>query len=200
VSKRTSIRFIIASILLTLFSPTPYNSANAAYGQIDNSFGGVGTGYNYLQPSATINGFAVENSKATSGVLDSLNRKVIAGYVSYDDGDGTAFLVARFTSDGLIDTSFGPNREGFNILNINGRESFESVKLQSDGKIVAAGHFKDSSSGLISLALVRFSENGIIDTTFGNSGTGIETTTSALSSSITTLLIDSSDQIIVVGI
>ena len=68
--------------------------------------------------------------------LDEFNRIIVAG--SVDSGDGFAFGVARYLSDGTMDTSFG--EQGL-ITRMLGTTGFcKSVAIQKDNKIVLGGY------------------------------------------------------------
>ena len=72
---------------------------------------------------------------------------------------------------GDLDTSFGGT--GIVITDIGSSAGFaESVAVQPDGKIIAAGHSEDGATS--DFALVRYNTDGTLDTTFG--GDGIVTT------------------------
>jgi len=84
--------------------------------------------------------------------------KIVAVGVTQVQGS-SSFAVARYNSDGSLDTNFG----------INGKvtPSFSnaySVVVQGDGKIIVAGC---TTSYFV---LVRLNENGLLDTTFGDGG------------------------------
>lgn len=181
------------------FTPFALNSANAAYGELDTSYGTNPAGYNFLLPNLTINGFQIELSVANASAVDSQNRLVITGYVGYDDGDRTAAIVARFLSDGSPDASFGPNNQGYNIVSINDEEMFNGVAIQSSGKIVAVGSYVDPNTSRQTWLVTRFESNGLVDTNFGATGTGFESTTAFASSYANSILVTSTDQILVVG-
>jgi len=76
------------------------------------------------------------------------------------------FALARYNSDGTLDTSFGT--DGRVTTDFGGRwEGASSVALQGDGKIVVAGGsviFYDN------FALARYNSDGTLDTTFGSGG------------------------------
>lgn len=78
------------------------------------------------------------------------------------------FSIARFESNGDFDLTFG--NQGKVIVSISpvGQEYCEGMALQPDGKIVAAGTV-DLGSG-DEFAVVRYNNDGSLDTTFGNSG------------------------------
>ncbi|RUT06030.1 hypothetical protein DSM106972_032360 [Dulcicalothrix desertica PCC 7102] len=94
-------------------------------------------------------------------------RIVAAGNVINSSG-GFDFILARYNSNGSLDTSFGSS--GKVTTDFSGKDDFgDSVSIQSDGKIVVAG-----STGQIGVsgdfALARYNSNGSLDTNFGNSG------------------------------
>ena len=74
----------------------------------------------------------------------------------------SAFGVARFTSDGAPDTSFGT--AGRTATTLSTFAAANSVALQSDGKIVAAG------VGESDMVIVRYEGDGSPDLTFGDDG------------------------------
>ena len=85
----------------------------------------------------------------------------------------TIFLVsfniapASAASDGDLDTSFGTG--GIVTTDIGSRDGLvESVVLQSDGKIVAAGYSHNGAN--YDFAVVRYNTDGSLDTTFGSGG------------------------------
>lgn len=108
-----------------------------ATGQLDSSFGtnGVSTvsfvnSNGFLGMSDYINGMTIQND----------NKIVVAGLTSGYQMS-TKSCVARFNSDGTIDTTFGSNGQlSFPIYGYE--ESALDVKTQSDGKIVVCGTTK----------------------------------------------------------
>jgi uncharacterized delta-60 repeat protein len=79
-----------------------------------------------------------------------------------------AFGLARFTSRGKLDTTFGT--KGVTMV---GFTDFinepNSVAVQPDGDIVVVG-FSETTSGGFAFAMARFTPNGQLDDTFGNGG------------------------------
>lgn len=108
--------------------------------------------------------------------------------------------VARFLPDGAADSSFGDN--GIATKTITGNNSgnddqAQSVLLQPDGKIIAAGTSNGTSSGS-KFTLVRFLPDGSSDDTFGTNGVA----TVAVSSSfdyVKTALLQPDGKILVAG-
>ncbi len=81
------------------------------------------------------------------------------------------FLVARFNSDGAIDTSF--DAVGMVLTDIgSGDSSAWNVTVQPDGKILVAGYSNDGSGN--DFTLVRYNTDGSLDTSFDDDG--IQTT------------------------
>lgn len=89
------------------------------------------------------------------------NKTVLVGRSQLNSGDNAA--MARFNSNGTADTSF--NGDGRRVLPavqlINGiAAGYQSVAVQSDGKLVAGGGAR----------LERFNTDGSLDATFGQGG------------------------------
>ncbi|MEM0542599.1 T9SS type A sorting domain-containing protein [Flavobacterium sp. j3] len=92
-------------------------------------------------------------------IIDLQGRIIASGCSSFEVNYKLA--MARYTPTGLLDTTFGNN--GIIITNTNSRNS--DVALQIDNKIVLVGGV---DGGVFSI--LRFLENGQIDTNFGNNG------------------------------
>lgn len=90
------------------------------------------------------------------------NGKIILGGFTQTDG-GNHFALARFEANGNPDATFG--NAGQATTNLSG--AIRSLKVQSDGKIIAAG---ESPNGAGDFALVQFNNDGTLDATFGNGG------------------------------
>jgi uncharacterized delta-60 repeat protein len=138
------------------------NSALARYnpdGTLDASFGTGGI-------VATPFDFQGSNDRAYSVVLQPDGKIVVAGS-TLGVNLFANFALARFNSDGTLDTSFGT---GGIVTTSFGQFSAEpsTVAVQADGKIVAAGDA--NVDGGEDFALVRYNSNGTLDTTFGTGG------------------------------
>jgi uncharacterized delta-60 repeat protein len=88
---------------------------------------------------------------------------VVAGHKNVQGG--SHFTIARFTSRGAIDRSFGNDGR---VTTVHGYSS--AVAIQSDGKIVAAGQVEVAGSGS-QLGLARYLPSGLPDPSFGTDGT-----------------------------
>lgn len=106
---------------------------------------------------------------AYGAVLQPDGKIVVAGTAGHD-----YFALARYNSNGSLDTSFGKN--GLVTTNILIGDCIDEIKgmaLQANGKIVVAG----SICGLnyMDWAVARYNSNGSLDTSFGG-GDGWVTT------------------------
>ncbi len=131
-----------------------------------------------LDPSYGVNGLAYPSvgtsSVANAAVLQTDGKMVVGGY-SMMNGKKHLTL-ARYTTDGKLDSSFGQN--GIVILNAseigggnkNGDDEIYSMILQGD-KILVAGYitytFRQMNKNIL---LMRFKGDGTLDTSFGNNG------------------------------
>jgi uncharacterized delta-60 repeat protein len=112
-------------------SPTPLALIQyTAAGALDSSFGTGGVAL-YPDPSGSSDvGYSVAVDPSDGKIL-------VAGYSSTSSSMST--ILARFQSNGAIDTSFGTNGIANNTFNANAGSYFKDVILQTDGKIVAVG-------------------------------------------------------------
>jgi uncharacterized delta-60 repeat protein len=77
--------------------------------------------------------------------------------------------VARFTPDGQVDTSFGVAGKVVSDFK-DGAGAYLATGVQADGKIVAAGQFRPTGANAVHSVIVRFSEDGSLDHSFGIGG------------------------------
>jgi uncharacterized delta-60 repeat protein len=79
------------------------------------------------------------------------------------------FRLSRYTSGGVIDQSFGAS--GFVTTPIGtAQDHATSVKLQTDGRIVAAGTAYNANTDSYDFAVVRYQTDGALDTGFHSTG------------------------------
>ena len=144
-------------------SATFYDFAAARYlsnGTIDTSFGVGGR---------VRTDFGDQNfDRARSAALQPDGRIVAAGFAISHGGGVQNFAVARYTSNGVLDTTFsGDGRTQIDFGNCC--QSATKVLLQSDGKIIAVGG-SNGESGDDDFLLARLSARGSLDNTFGVGG------------------------------
>ena len=134
-------------------------------GPLDPTFGsgGIATSSATANFTPNIEGMALQ---ADGKVLD-------AGYVTTASGS-TQFAVARLTSSGSLDTTFGNG--GVVTTKFSGTTGGQAHPVAvcpntgsgNDGKILLGGGVTGHSS---SFALARYNTNGSLDTSFGSKGT-----------------------------
>ena len=117
--------------------------------------------------------FSGDGARAFSGVLQDNGYIVIAGY--HDVGTSFEFVLARYNTFGNLDANFGTGGIVNYSFGANSRSAIQSVKLQSDGKIIAGG-WTTSDNIVYKFAVARFNIDGSLDTTFGPNQTGVVTT------------------------
>ncbi len=141
------------------FAVVRYN----ANGSLDTSFNGTGI------VRTSVGGHSRSSAHSVAIQTDD---KLIAAGGSWN-GSNYDFALVRYNTNGSLDTSFGGT--GKVIIPVgNSYDSANSVAIQADGRIVAAGVSYDDNPGNSSFAVVRYNINGSLDTSFN--GTGIVTT------------------------
>jgi uncharacterized delta-60 repeat protein len=91
----------------------------------------------------------------------STGRDVFGGGVFFD------YALARYLPDGTLDSGFG--EAGLVITDVGtANDAASAVELQTDGKIILAGVTAESQNVLF--ALVRYLEDGSLDSSFGAGG------------------------------
>jgi uncharacterized delta-60 repeat protein len=103
--------------------------------------------------------------------------KLIAGggLIVPNSGGALAFALTRYNSNGNLDNSFGDTGIVVTRLDTNNfydraDDECKVLLIQPDGKIIAAGYTGNGSPFSYAFGLVRYKEDGIIDSSFGNAG------------------------------
>ncbi len=161
-------------------------------------------GLTYLKKSGVI-----DSSKGKNGrvLFDALNKhdyafdaimqrngKIVIGgsYGSYFTKD---FTLHRFNRDGSLDLSFGTG--GRSIVDVTDTMDWLiGLSSQPDGKMLAAGIWYDSTDERP--VIVRYHENGIVDTSFGSDGI-VKIDNNIESDWIYKAMMDSAGRIVAVG-
>ncbi len=113
------------------------------------------------------------NDKARVVLLQSDSKILVAGTsgVNFGSGSGsdndTAFTLARLTSSGTLDTSFGTGGRTITLFNQSGAYC-TSAAVQADGKILLAGYSPSDGGNFL---VCRYTATGAPDTSFGAGGT-----------------------------
>lgn len=138
-------------------------------GAIDTSFGPSGTG------KVTIDFDADDDQAFAMGIVESGNKILVAGFATTTTrlanqlSKTKNFALARVTSEGRLDASFGAGGKVSTDFFFGSRDIVYGLAVQSDQKIVVAG---ESSLGTNStrVALARYSVYGELDISFGAAG------------------------------
>jgi len=127
-----------------------------ANGTLDTSFAGGG-----IATTEQANA----NNHFAAVALQS-DGKIVAGGWS-GDGSDDDFAVARYNTDGTLDTAFGTGGRITHPVSWD-IDHGQGVAIQSDGKIVVAGYSYDA--GKSRFALARYTPCGMVDAPFGMMG------------------------------
>ncbi len=79
------------------------------------------------------------------------------------------FLVARYTTNGVLDSSFGSGGMVATLVGTS-NDTAQAVAVQADGRIVAAGYVYTPANNRYDFGLARYTTNGVLDTTFSSDG------------------------------
>jgi uncharacterized delta-60 repeat protein len=129
-------------------------------GGLDTTFNGTGK---------VISDFGYGNGQIWNAVALQGDNKIVAAGLANISAGNPDFAVARYNSDGSLDTAFGSG--GLVTTNIGSPLSVDiayAMTIQYDGKIILAG--ASGSSAHYDFALARYNSNGTLDTTFDTDG------------------------------
>ena len=143
-------KIVVVGLGLTQFNTAPLLARFNADGTIDPSFNS--TGYTTANPA----GMTSANALALQA-----DGKIVVG------GSNGALAVARFNTNGTLDTTF--NGTGFRTTVVGGGAGANAVAIQGDGKIVAAG-FTQIAPSINVVLLVRYNADGSLDNSFSDDG------------------------------
>ncbi|WP_229360781.1 hypothetical protein [Fuerstiella marisgermanici] len=125
-----------------------------------------------LDPSFDLDGrsslkYQNRTNTAQSVAIDDEGRIYIGGFANLGT-TGYDFVVARMTSDGYGDGTFGD--EGFQSLDFHSSVDFlTSLSLDTQGRVLLAGRSTQGSTEN-DFVVSRLTTAGIVDTTFGDGG------------------------------
>jgi uncharacterized delta-60 repeat protein len=107
-----------------------------------------------LDPTFGVGGKSTEPVHVGSrGSVILPNGKIVAGGLSFDGTSTFDFAVARYTTDGHLDPTFGSG--GVTTTNFGTTSQANAVALQPDGKVVLAGNVL-GVQGFFDFALTRY--------------------------------------------
>jgi uncharacterized delta-60 repeat protein len=138
-----------------------------ATGALDGTFGTSGK---------TTTSIGAQGSSPGLGFQSSGNIIVVSG-------NGADHVMARYSASGALDTTFNPTgtQPGVVVTDAGGVDFANAVAVQSDDKIVVAGHANvNFTLDTSDISLIRYNADGTLDSTFvgpaGNPTPGIVTT------------------------
>ena len=148
-----------AAIILTFFLNA--QMAQAADGDLDPTFGTGGKVMTDIGHSTDI---------AYAVAVQADGKLVVVGTTyKHNDYSNEDFTVTRYNANGTLDTTFGAG--GKVRTDFPGLAAVPSaVVIQPDGKIVVAGGAFPAFTFLGDFEVVRYNQNGSLDTSFGNGG------------------------------
>jgi len=168
-----------------------YDFAIARYlpnGAIDTTFGAAGK---------VRTDFGASNLDiAYSAALQANGKIVAAGTATLNDDSYGDFAIARYNSNGTLDTNF--SQDGRVTIDFGSiLQSAYSVLIQTDGKIVTVG-YPNSESSDSDFLLARCNRNGSLDSTFGVGGK-VRTSFGNLNDGANAAVLQSDGKIVAVG-
>ena len=130
-------------------------------GSVDTSFESGGR---------TLTDFDGDDDVARAVAIQPDGKIVAAGYATFGNREPD-FAIARYTSDGELDSTFAGN--GKAATDFGGDDKVSGMAIQPDGKIVLAGFTQwgpGNGSCTTDVAVARYLPNGRLDTSFSTDG------------------------------
>lgn len=132
-------------------------------GSLDTSFSGDGlVKTDFGDTSDLAHGVAIQGD----------GKVVVVGTTTTPLATDYDFAIARYNPDGTLDTSFGG--DGRVTTDLGGMfDLLETVAIDADGGILAAGTYTEPGGIAYSLTVTRYEADGSVDTGFGENGSTI---------------------------
>jgi uncharacterized delta-60 repeat protein len=170
------------------FALARYNSSD---GSLDATFNSLGKlpGTAMTQIAAT-----ADDDQAYAIAIQTDKKIVVAGYSN--NGVNRIIAVARYNSDGSLDSGFGSN--GIFTKTVGaGNSVANSIAIQNDGNIVVGGTSVSGTANVFTVMRL-LGTNGSLDTSFGTGGI-VTTAIGTSDDEATAVAIDSSGRIVTTG-
>jgi uncharacterized delta-60 repeat protein len=142
-------------------------------GNLDATFG---TGGSAQAVFSALNGHLVNFAPTQAPTLQPDGKIVVVGEVHTADGQLDEFGVARFTSNGRLDATFGSGgqvaTEFFAAPLAGVHEAADAVLVQPDGKLLVGGSARQGQNRFAptEMATARYNTDGSLDASFGSDG------------------------------
>ena len=152
------------------------------------------------------------------GITIRDNGKIVVAGTGITQGGLRVIILLCLNPDGSLDTSFGPQtlypiypgqlvlQKGKVITELQGIDDEGlAINLDAQGKILVAGTSLDYSTGIYQMALVRYTPQGLLDTTFPfrpnhpGSGSVLLSVAGSTSASATSVNVQSDAKIVIAG-
>ena len=128
-----------------------------ADGSLDNAFGKKGRlSYSIHNGNAIYTGTAIQKDGKAVTIGRTWN------------GSNFDFCIARYKSDGTLDSTFNGN--GIQTTDFGGNDYAATLAIQKDGKIVVAGHVNRGAFRDNDFAIARYNTDGSLDNNFSKNG------------------------------
>jgi len=159
---------IVVATNTTTYNGSAYTSDMLALrfnsdGSLDTSFGQNGQSDIHLS----------QGMAAATGVAILSGGQIVMVGTNPTTSIGPEYLAARLTSTGALDMTFGPNGQGYNYETVgtagNNTNRVWSLGVAASGDILVGGDWSTSTGARVG-KLVRYTPNGLIDTSFANQG------------------------------
>jgi uncharacterized delta-60 repeat protein len=168
-------------------------------GSPDTSFGVSGQAGSVVVPGA----ISVQSDGVCSSTCKILVGGTVVSSLDVNNGNSIGFGVGRFNSDGTADATFAQGGAvSTSFAPVEPNATAFALALQANGNIVAAGTgavtFSSQFVTPADFALVRYTGNGALDSTFGTGGK-VTTAFGSNQASIYALAVQSDGKIVAVG-
>lgn len=159
-------------------------------GTLDTTFGREGSVTTDLGAANN-----VRNEDVVYGItLQQDGKVVVAGYSH--NGSNYDFAVARYHTDGSLDTTFGVDGKVTTDFGF-GNDVVTEVVIQDDGKILVAGNA--DIAGNTEFAVVRYQPDGSLDTSFARDGKAVTPVGRAIDEACS-MVVQKDGKIVVAGV
>ena len=149
---------LVVGVLAMLTTGLPASLALASGGSLDTTFDTDG--------KVTTDIVSSLDDAASSVAVQADGKIIVAG--DYDNNVSRDFAVARYNTNGSLDTTFDTDGKVVTDIGTNTSDIVQSVAIQADGKILVAGYSDPVAT--YDFVVVRYNANGSLDTTFDTDG------------------------------
>ena len=158
-------RIVVVGSTTATFSQSDFRVARILpNGVLDNSFDGDGIA------EIDFAGGGLNDDQANSVAIDAQDRIVVVGSVERATTGDFDFGIARLTTAGALDATFGGgDGKVITYFDLGSGQRFDSaraVAVGDDGRITVAGGAYDSARSVTRIALARYTAAGVPDTAF----------------------------------